>query len=176
VILEEIKIDEDNPDVLVHELSRKPSGGPSARLAYSRTSKTGSKLDRTNLVVYHSDASWRQHHLFAAANLDPTSFGEAAAGSSHAGGGATLNELPAPEAAARIVLRNKKSLEQCRFAWAFPRRPSPTRTATPRSSLNTSWARHELGGSSDHRESGAMPIRSTSDLSPYRRHRNPAGL
>jgi predicted Zn-dependent peptidase len=57
----------------------------------------------------------------AAGNLDHDQFVEAVAAKfSGLAGGATLHELPAPEATARIVLRNKKSLEQVQICLGVP--------------------------------------------------------
>ena len=72
VILEEIKIDEDNPEVLVHELFTQafwkdhPLGWP-----ILGTSKTVARLDQESLVAYHGDRFHGGNMIFSAAgNLD----------------------------------------------------------------------------------------------------------
>ena len=123
VILEEIKIDADNPEVLVHELFTQafwkdhPLGWP-----ILGTSKTVARLDRKSLVAYHGDRFHGGNMIFSAAgNLDHDEFAEAVARKFYPlAGGATLHELPAPEAGARIVLRNKKSLEQVQICLGVP--------------------------------------------------------
>ncbi len=60
----------------------------------------------------------------AAGNLDHDHFVEAVAAKfSGLASGATLNELPAPEASARILLRNKKALEQVQICLGVPAPP-----------------------------------------------------
>src|SRR5664279_2068370 len=95
VILEEIKIDEDNPEILVHELFTQafwkghPLGWP-----ILGTSKTVANLDRQSLVAYHGDRFQGGNMIFAAAgNLDHDDFAEALAGKFFTlAGGATLHE------------------------------------------------------------------------------------
>jgi predicted Zn-dependent peptidase len=172
VILEEIKIDEDNPDVLVHELFTQafwkdhPLGWP-----ILGTSKTVARLDQQSLMAYHSDRFHGGNMIFAAAgNLDHDRFAEAVADKfSTLAAGATLHELPAPEAGARIVLRNKKSLEQVQICLGVPapRITDESRYATL--ILNT-----VLGGGMSSRlfqtirEERGMAYSIYSDLSPYR--------
>jgi predicted Zn-dependent peptidase len=172
VILEEIKVDEDNPDILVHELFTQafwkdhPLGWP-----ILGTSKTVSRLDQQSLMAYHSDRFHGGNMIFAAAgNLDHDRFAEAVANKfSTLAGGATLHELPAPEAGARIVLRNKKSLEQVQICLGVPapRITDESRYATL--ILNT-----VLGGGMSSRlfqtirEERGMAYSIYSDLSPYR--------
>jgi predicted Zn-dependent peptidase len=84
-------------------------------------------------------------------------------------GGATLHELPAPEAGARIVQRNKKSLEQVQICLGVPapRITDENRYATL--ILNT-----VLGGGMSSRlfqtirEERGIAYSIYSDLSPYR--------
>jgi predicted Zn-dependent peptidase len=172
VILEEIKIDEDNPEILVHELFTQafwkdhPLGWP-----ILGTSKTVARLTRESLVAYHGDRFHGGNMIFSAAgNLDHDRFAEEVAGKfSTLAGGATLNELPAPEAGARIVLRNKKSLEQVQLCLGVsaPRITDENRYATL--ILNT-----VLGGGMSSRlfqtirEERGMAYSIYSDLSPYR--------
>jgi predicted Zn-dependent peptidase len=172
VILEEIKLDADNPEVLVHELFTQalwkdhPLGWP-----ILGTSKTVARLNRESLVAYHGDRFHGGNMIFSAAgNLDHDEFAETVARKfSTLAGGATLHELPAPEASARIVLRNKKSLEQVQICLGVP---APRITDENRYTtliLNT-----VLGGGMSSRlfqtirEERGMAYSVYSDVSPYR--------
>ena len=172
VILEEIKIDEDNPDLLVHELFMQsfwkdhPLGWP-----ILGTSKTVGKLGQQSLFDYHSDRFHGGNMIFAAAgNLDHDRFAEEVAQKfSTLAAGATLHELPAPAAAARIVLRNKKSLEQVQICLGVPAPPITDENRYVTLILNT-----VLGGGMSSRlfqtirEERGMAYSIYSDLSPYR--------
>jgi len=172
VILEEIKIDEDNPDVLVHELFTQsfwkghPLGWP-----ILGTKATVSGLDREKLLAYHGDRFHGGNIVFSAAgNLDHDQFAEAVAGKfSGLAGGETLHELSAPEASARIVLRNKKSLEQVQICLGVPAPPITDDNRYATLILNT-----VLGGGMSSRlfqtirEERGMAYSIYSDLSPYR--------
>ncbi len=172
VILEEIKIDEDNPEVLVHELFTQafwkdhPLGWP-----ILGTSKTVSRLDQKSLLAYHGDRFHGGNMIFSAAgNLDHDRFAEEVAGKfSTLAGGETLHELPAPEAGARIVLRNKKSLEQVQICLGVPAPPITDANRYVTLILNT-----VLGGGMSSRlfqtirEERGMAYSIYSDLSPYR--------
>jgi predicted Zn-dependent peptidase len=172
VILEEIKIDEDNPEVLVHELFTQafwkghPLGWP-----ILGTSKTVANLDRQSLVAYHADRFQGGNMIFSAAgNLDHDEFAKTVAEKfSTLAGGAPLQELPAPEAAARIVLRNKKSLEQVQLCMGVPAPPITDENRYATLILNT-----VLGGGMSSRlfqtirEERGMVYSIYSDLSPYR--------
>jgi predicted Zn-dependent peptidase len=172
VILEEIKIDEDNPDVLVHELFTQafwkdhPLGKP-----ILGTTATVAKLDKPSLVAYHGDRFHGGNIIFSAAgNLDHDQFAALVAGKfSQLAGGATLHELPAPEANARIVLRNKKSLEQVQICLGVPAPPITDDNRYATLILNT-----VLGGGMSSRlfqtirEERGMAYSIYSDLSPYR--------
>jgi predicted Zn-dependent peptidase len=172
VILEEIKIDEDNPDVLVHELFTQafwkdhPLGWP-----ILGTSATVAGLNQRSLVDYHSDRFHGGNMIFAAAgNLDHDDFAETIAVKfSTLAGGATLHELPAPKAEARIVQRNKKSLEQVQICLGLPAPPITDESRYATLILNT-----VLGGGMSSRlfqtirEERGMAYSIYSDLSPYR--------
>jgi len=172
VILEEIKIDEDNPDVLVHELFTQafwkdhPLGKP-----ILGTTATVGRLDQQSLLAYHGDRFHGGNMVFSAAgNLDHDRFAEAVADKfSSLTAGATLNELPAPEAGARIVLRNKKSLEQVQICLGVPAPPITDDNRYVTLILNT-----VLGGGMSSRlfqtirEERGMAYSIYSDLSPYR--------
>src|SRR6202789_903510 len=172
VILEEIKIDEDNPDVLVHELFTQsfwkdhPLGWP-----ILGTSKTVTQLDQQKLFAYHNDRFHGGNIVFSAAgNLDHDQFAEAVAAKfSTLAGGETLHELSAPEASARIILRNKKSLEQVQICLGVPAPPITDDNRYATLILNT-----VLGGGMSSRlfqtirEERGMAYSIYSDLSPYR--------
>ena len=172
VILEEIKMDEDNPDLLVHELFTQsywkdhPLGKP-----ILGTKKTVAGLDQPTLLAYHADRFHAGNMVFSAAgNLEHDEFvAEVAAKFSTLVAGSTLHELPAPEASARIVLRNKKSLEQVQICLGVP---APAVTDENRYAaliLNT-----VLGGGMSSRlfqtirEERGMAYSIYSDLNPYR--------
>jgi len=172
VILEEIKIDEDNPDVLVNELFTQsfwkdhPLGKP-----ILGTAKTVSALSREQLLAYHGDRFHGGNIVFSAAgNLDHDAFVEAVAGKfATLAGGETLHELPAPHASARIVLRNKKSLEQVQICLGVPAPPITDENRYTTLILNT-----VLGGGMSSRlfqtirEERGMVYSIYSDLSPLR--------
>jgi predicted Zn-dependent peptidase len=172
VILEEIKIDEDNPDVLVNELFMQsfwkdhPLGKP-----ILGTSATVKRLDQQKLFDYHSDRFHGGNIVFSAAgNLDHNKFTEAVAGKFSAlAGGETLRELAAPKASARILLRHKKALEQVQICLGVPAPPITDENRYATLILNT-----VLGGGMSSRlfqtirEERGMVYSIYSDLSPYR--------
>ncbi len=172
VILEEIKIDEDNPDVLVHELFTQnfwkdhPLGKP-----ILGTTATVGKLDQEKLFDYHAGRFLGSNMIFSAAgNLEHDQFVEAVAQKfSGLHLGEPVQEEQAPEASARIVLRNKKALEQVQICMGVP---SPAITDENRYVtliLNTILG----SGMSSRlfqtiREERGMVYSIYSDLNPYR--------
>ena len=172
VILEEIKIDEDNPDVLVHELFTQnfwrnhPLGKP-----ILGTTKTVAHLDRQHLLEYHGDRFHSGNMIFSAAgNLDHEHFVDAVAEKfSMLSAGGELHELSAPEASARIVMRNKKSLEQVQICMGVPAPPVTDESRYATLILNT-----VLGGGMSSRlfqtirEERGMAYSIYSDLGPLR--------
>jgi predicted Zn-dependent peptidase len=172
VILEEIKIDEDNPDVLVHELFTQnfwkdhPLGKP-----ILGTTATVARLDQPKLLDYHSGRFHSGNMVFSAAgNLDHDQFVEAVAGKFEPlRGGATLTELAAPLSSARILLKNKKALEQVQICLGVPAPPITDENRYATLILNT-----VLGGGMSSRlfqtirEERGMAYSVFSDLSPYR--------
>ncbi|MGB6194550.1 MAG: pitrilysin family protein [Terracidiphilus sp.] len=172
VILEEIKIDEDNPDVLVHELFTQnfwkdhPLGKP-----ILGTTATVGKLDQEKLFDYHGGRFLAGNMVFSAAgNLDHDQFVAAVAEKfSGLKLGEAGQEEQAPLASARVVLRNKKALEQVQICLGVP---SPSITDGNRYVtliLNT-----VLGGGMSSRlfqtirEERGMVYSIYSDLNPYR--------
>jgi predicted Zn-dependent peptidase len=172
VILEEIKIDEDNPDVLVHELFTQslwkghPLGWP-----ILGTTETVTRLDQQQLFSYHGDRFHGGNMVFSAAgNLDHDQFAAAVEEKfTNLPGGTTLNELSAPQPSAKIVLRNKKSLEQVQICLGVPAPPITDDNRYATLILNT-----VLGGGMSSRlfqtirEERGMAYSVYSDLSPYR--------
>jgi predicted Zn-dependent peptidase len=172
VILEEIKIDEDNPDVLVHELFTQnfwkdhPLGKP-----ILGTTTTVGRLDQAKLVDYHGGRFLGSNMIFSAAgNLEHDQFVEEVSRKfADLPLGEAVQEEQAPEASARIVLRNKKALEQVQICMGVP---SPSITDENRYVtliLNT-----VLGGGMSSRlfqtirEERGMVYSIYSDLNPYR--------
>jgi predicted Zn-dependent peptidase len=172
VILEEIKIDEDNPDVLVHELFTQsfwkdhPLGWP-----ILGTTKTVTRLDQQTLFAYHNDRFHGGNIIFSAAgNLDHDQFAAAVSAKfSGLEGGQAAQELSAPEATARIIMRNKRSLEQVQICLGVPAPPITDENRYATLILNT-----VLGGGMSSRlfqtirEERGMAYSIYSDLSPYR--------
>ena len=172
VILEEIKIDEDNPDVLVQELFTQsfwkghPLGWP-----ILGTTETVARLDQKQLFDYHGDRFHGGNMVFSAAgNLEHDNFVEAVANKFAAlPSGATLSEMPAPDPSNRIVMRNKKSLEQVQICLGVPAPPITDENRYAALIMNT-----VLGGGMSSRlfqtirEERGMVYSIYSDLSPYR--------
>ncbi|MGA8043833.1 MAG: pitrilysin family protein [Terracidiphilus sp.] len=172
VILEEIKIDEDNPDVLVHELFTQnfwkdhPLGKP-----ILGTSATVGRLDQQKLFDYHGGRFLGGNMVFSAAgHLDHDRFVESVTSKfATLLPGNTALEEPAPETSARIVLRNKKSLEQVQICLGVPAPPITDDNRYATLILNTILG----GGMSSRlfqtiREERGMAYSIYSDLSPYR--------
>ncbi len=172
VILEEIKIDEDNPDVLVHELFMQNfwKGHPLGKPILGTTETVG-RLAQEQLFAYHSDRFHAGNIVFSAAgNLDHDQFTAAVAEKfSSLASGTTPNDLSAPEPSARILLRNKKSLEQVQICLGVPAPPITDENRFATLILNT-----VLGGGMSSRlfqtirEERGMAYSVYSDLSPYR--------
>ncbi len=172
VILEEIKIDEDNPDVLVHELFTQsfwkdhPLGKP-----ILGTTTTVARLDQPKLLDYHAGRFHGGNMVFSAAgNLQHDEFIEAVTAKfSGLAGREAVTELPAPESSARILLKNKKSLEQVQICLGVPAPPITDENRYATLILNT-----VLGGGMSSRlfqtirEERGMAYSVFSDLSPYR--------
>ena len=171
VILEEIKIDEDNPDVLVHEIftqnfwKDQPLGKP-----ILGTTKTVSGLGQPTLLDYHGDRFRSGNMVFSAAGrLDHDEFVAQVAEKFHtlAPGTTDLGEQ-APEVSAPIILRNKRSLEQVQICLGVPSPPITDENRYATLILNT-----VLGGGMSSRlfqtirEERGMAYSIYSDVSPY---------
>jgi predicted Zn-dependent peptidase len=129
VILEEIKMDEDNPDYLVHELFTQ-NFWPSDALGRPilGTAKTVSSFTQSIVLDEYARRFTPANMVFSAAgNLDHDSFVEqvgAAFASLSASSGAKLQRAPAPQTQPHLTLKNKKSLEQVQFCLATPALPT----------------------------------------------------
>jgi predicted Zn-dependent peptidase len=171
VILEEIKIDEDNPDVLVHELFTQnfwkdhPLGKP-----ILGTTTTVGRLDQQKLFDYHTGRFRGGNMVFSAAgDLEHDEFVEAV---SHKFApllpGEPVYEKQTPQASARILLQNKKALEQVQLCLGVPAPPITDDNRFATLILNTILG----GGMSSRlfqtiREERGMAYAIYSDLSPY---------
>ena len=172
VILEEIKIDEDNPDILVHELFTQnfwkdhPLGKP-----ILGTTTTVARLDQQRLLDYHFGRFNAGNMVFSAAgNLQHDEFVQAVTEKfSGLHPGQPTTELPAPLSSARILLRNKKSLEQMQICLGVPSPPVADESRFATLILNT-----VLGGGMSSRlfqtirEERGMAYSVYSDITPYR--------
>jgi predicted Zn-dependent peptidase len=171
VILEEIKIDEDNPDVLVHELFTQnfwkdhPLGKP-----ILGTTKTVGRLDQVKLFEYHTGRFRGGNMVFSAAgDLEHDQFVEAVTQKfAPLTPGEAVQNLQAPQASARILLQNKKSLEQVQLCMGVPAPPITDGNRYATLILNT-----VLGSGMSSRlfqtvrEERGLAYAIYSDLSPY---------
>jgi predicted Zn-dependent peptidase len=171
VILEEIKIDEDNPDVLVHELFTQnfwkdhPLGKP-----ILGTTKTVGRLDQQKLFDYHTGSFRGGNMVFSAAgDLEHDQFVQAVADKfAPLPPGEAAHEMQAPLATARILLQNKKGLEQVQLCMGVPAPPITDDNRYATLILNT-----VLGSGMSSRlfqtirEERGLAYAIYSDLSPY---------
>ena len=171
VILEEIKIDEDNPDVLVHELFTQnfwkdhPLGKP-----ILGTTQTVGRLDQQKLFDYHAGRFRGGNMIFSAAgDLEHDQFVDTIAQKfSPLLPGEPAFESQTPQASARILLQNKKALEQVQLCLGVPAPPITDDNRFATLILNTILG----GGMSSRlfqtiREERGLAYAIYSDLSPY---------
>jgi predicted Zn-dependent peptidase len=128
VILEEIKIDEDNPDYLVHELFTQNFWRDDALgRPILGTAQTVSSFTQQTVLTEYARRFTPENMLFTAAgNIDHDTFVaqvEAVLGSLTASSGKRPAYANAPEAFPHITIRRKKSLEQVQFCLAVPSIP-----------------------------------------------------
>ncbi len=126
VVLEELKMDEDNPDHLVHEIFTQhfwrdhPLGKP-----ILGTKETIKRLGRAQILDYYARCyEPRNMMVTAAGNLDHTQLRdlvEAAFGSLRPRDPEPPGPVPTTDA--HIILRNKKSLEQVHMCLGVPSYP-----------------------------------------------------
>lgn len=128
VILEEIKMDEDNPDYLVHELfTQNFWPGDALGRPILGTAATVASFDQSVVLNEYARRFTPANMIFAAAgNLEHDRFVAEVAhafGNLDASSGTPLARTPPPAAKPHITLRKKKSLEQAQFCLALPSLP-----------------------------------------------------
>jgi predicted Zn-dependent peptidase len=128
VILEEIKMDEDNPDYLVHEtFTQNFWKGHALGRPILGTKKTVSSFNQQSVFDFYASRFTARNMVFAAAgHLDHDAFvaqvADHFAGLAAASEGA-LPQLPAPAPYPHITLKSKKSLEQVQVCIGVPAPP-----------------------------------------------------
>jgi len=128
VILEEIKMDEDNPDYLVHETFTQNfwKGHPLGRPILG-TVKSVSSFTQQIVFDYYAGRFTPRNMVFSAAgNLDHDSFVAQVAehfSSLAASSDTPFTRVPAPATNAHITLKRKKSLEQVQLCLGVPAPP-----------------------------------------------------
>jgi len=172
VILEEIKMDEDNPDYLVHEIFTQnfwkdhPLGKP-----ILGTKETVKRFERQPVLdAYAPRFAPGNIIVSAAGNLDHDRFVELVTG--HFEHMKPLNNgfhSTAPKIVSRIILRNKKALEQVQLCIGVPAYPIAHEKRHAGYVLNTLLG----GGMSSRlfqniRERQGLAYSIYSDLNPYR--------
>lgn len=171
VILEEIKMDEDNPDYLVHEIFTQnfwkdhPLGKP-----ILGTKETVRRFERDTLMDFYGGRFLGGNMIFSAAgNIDHDSFVDQVARRFESlPAGQSSTAYGAPKTAARINLRNKKSLEQVQLCLGVPAPPVAHDSRYIVLVLNT-----VLGGGMSSRlfqtirEERGLAYAIYSDLNPY---------
>ncbi len=128
VILEEIKMDEDNPDYLVNEIfTQNFWKGDALGRPILGTVKTVSKFDQQVLFDFYAGQFTPRNMVFSAAgNLDHDAFVaqvEREFSSLAASGSGVPAKIAAPVATPHITLKRKKSLEQVQFCLGVPAPP-----------------------------------------------------
>jgi len=172
VILEEIKMDQDNPDYLVHEIFTQSFWKDhSLGLPILGTRETVKKFDRPVVSRFYG------HHfapgnliVSAAGNLDHKEFVDLVAKYFEQVKPAKNGlHSPEPKTSSRINLRNKKSLEQVQICIGVPSHPMAHERRYASYILNTLLG----GGMSSRlfqniRERQGLAYSIYSDLNPYR--------
>ena len=172
VILEEIKMEADSPDYLVHEIfsanfwKDHPLGKP-----ILGTRETVKRFDRTSILEYYSSVYVPSNLIVTAAgNLTHERLvGLVREHFENTAPGAPLGPDTAPSTHARIALRNKKALEQVHVCLGVPSYPLPHAERFPCYVLNTLLG----GGMSSRlfqniRERQGLAYAVFSELNPYR--------
>ena len=136
VILEEIKMDEDNPDYLVHEtFTQNFWKGHSLGRPILGTTKTVASFNQQIVFDYYAGRFTPRNMVFSAAgHLHHDAFVAQVAehfSSLAASSAAPLAHVPAPATFPHITLKRKKSLEQVQLCLGVPAPPvdSPARYA-----------------------------------------------
>jgi predicted Zn-dependent peptidase len=172
VILEEIKMDEDSPDTLVHEIFMQNFWkGHALGKPILGTRETVRSFEQNTLVGFFEQRFQAGNMVFSAAgNLEHDSFVEMVARNfGSLASGSSVNTDSAPTVTPRIHLRNKKSLEQVQLCLGVPAPPIADETRYPALLLNTILG----GGMSSRlfqtvREERGLVYAIYSDLAPYR--------
>ena len=172
VIMEEIKMDEDNPDYLVHEIFTQnfwkdhPLGKP-----ILGTKETVKRFEREPVLeAYAHRFSPGNIILSAAGNLDHDRFVELVRGHfEHMKPMTNGFHSSTPKISSRIILRNKKALEQVHLCLGVPSYPLPHQERFACYVLNTLLG----GGMSSRlfqniRERQGLAYAVFSELNPYR--------
>lgn len=172
VVLEEIKMDEDNPDYLVHEIFTQnfwrdhPLGKP-----ILGTKETVRRFEQPLLRQYYQKHFYPGNLIVAAAgNLDHQRLVELVSQRfEHLKAGQNGFHQVAPKTSSRIVLRNKKQLEQVQICLGVPSHPIAHGQRYASFALNALLG----GGMSSRlfqniRERQGLAYSIFSDLSPYR--------
>ena len=128
VILEEIKMDEDNPDYLVNEVwTQNFWKGDALGRPILGTAKTVSSFNQPALFDFYAGQFTPQNMVFSAAgNLEHDAFVaqvEKQFSSLAAGSEVAAQKMPAPQATPHITLKRKKALEQVQFCLGVPAPP-----------------------------------------------------
>jgi predicted Zn-dependent peptidase len=128
VILEEIKMDEDNPDYLVHEVwTQNFWKGDALGRPILGTEKTVSSFNQQIVFDFYAGRFTPGNMVFSAAgNLEHDAFVaqvEREFSSLATNGAATTQRVDAPKATPHITLKRKKSLEQVQFCLGVPAPP-----------------------------------------------------
>lgn len=171
VILEEIKMDEDNPDYLVHEIFTQafwkdhPLGKP-----ILGTKETVRRFERDTLCNFYGQRFHGSNMIFSAAgNLDHDAFVEQVTRRFESlPAGESLTVQVPPKTAARIILKNKKALEQVQLCLGVPAPAIADESRYVTLVLNTILG----GGMSSRlfqtvREERGLAYSIYSDLNPY---------
>jgi predicted Zn-dependent peptidase len=172
VIMEEIKMDEDNPDYLVHEIFTQnfwkdhPLGKP-----ILGTKETVKRFDRAPVLdAYAHRFAPGNIIVSAAGNLDHDKFVELVRGHfEHMKPMSNGFHSSTPKISSRIILRNKKALEQVQLCMGVPAHPIAHEKRHAGYVLNTLLG----GGMSSRlfqniRERQGLAYSIYSDLNPYR--------
>jgi predicted Zn-dependent peptidase len=172
VILEEIKMDEDSPDTLVHEIFTQNfwKGHPLGKPILG-TRETVRSFEQNTLLRFFEQRFQAGNMVFSAAgNIEHDGFVELVARYfSSLAPGSALSDSAAPTVTPRIHLRNKKSLEQVQLCLGVPAPPIADESRYATLLLNTILG----GGMSSRlfqtvREERGLVYAIYSDLAPYR--------
>ncbi|QNI30324.1 insulinase family protein [Alloacidobacterium dinghuense] len=171
VILEEIKMDEDNPDYLVHEIFTQafwkdhPLGKP-----ILGTKETVRRFERDTLCSFYGQQFHGSNMIFSAAgNIEHDVFVEQVTRRFESlPAGESLTVTVPPKTAARIILKNKKALEQVQLCLGVPAPAIADESRYVTLVLNTILG----GGMSSRlfqtvREERGLAYSIYSDLNPY---------